>query len=178
MTSSVCTSQTMHRHKVSQCVCFSDVYRHRNICARSSWHRLSVDSFKVCTLYSRPNKKHTYFSWHIGSSLLTIQSSVLHWLSSSSHWPLPSRPSTTAFVVGIHIQCWNPLLPPCHRWLPPPPMFSSLSPPNFPFKQKKGRTQCRTILHVTDQPRIDTTLSSTPPPPTTVRYLFRHTFSL
>ena len=50
MVSSIYEAQTTCRHKGLQCVCFSEVHRHKNVYARSSPHRYGPSSSKVYEL--------------------------------------------------------------------------------------------------------------------------------
>ncbi|CAI9291458.1 unnamed protein product [Lactuca saligna] len=60
VTSSVCEAQITRRHNGLQSVCFSEVRRHKNVCARSSPHRYEIATSKVCNAFAL---KKTLFFW-------------------------------------------------------------------------------------------------------------------
>ncbi|XP_042752473.1 uncharacterized protein LOC122195068 [Lactuca sativa] len=61
----------MCRHNGLQSVCFSEVRRHKNVCARSSPHRYEIASSKVCNAF---NLKKTRFFFLVSASIRRLTS--------------------------------------------------------------------------------------------------------
>ncbi|XP_052621186.1 uncharacterized protein LOC111888992 isoform X3 [Lactuca sativa] len=68
VTSSVCEAQTTRRHNGLQSVCFSEVRRHKNVCARSSPHRYGIASSKVCKPFNLKKTRLFFFCFRLQSS--------------------------------------------------------------------------------------------------------------
>ncbi|CAI9294011.1 unnamed protein product [Lactuca saligna] len=106
VTFSVCEAQTTRRHNGLQSVCFSEVRRHKNVCARSSPHRYGIASSKVCKPFNlKKTRLFFFFCFRLQSSSNPPRKnprSIDRTPPCSDHHrrnpPLRSKPSITAFL--------------------------------------------------------------------------------
>ena len=95
VTSSVCEAQTTRRHNGLQSVCFSEVRRHKNVCARSSPHRYGIASSKVCKPFNLKKTRLFFLFASASSPRPTLpEKPSIDRSYSTLHRPPPSQPSS------------------------------------------------------------------------------------
>ncbi|CAI9278819.1 unnamed protein product [Lactuca saligna] len=104
VTSSVCEAQTTRRHNGLQSVCFSEVRRHKNVCARSSPHRYGIASSKVCKPFNL--KKNASFFFLLPPPVLVQPSQKKPSIDrscSTLQRPPPSQPSSPIKAIDCRL---------------------------------------------------------------------------